>query len=128
MLAPGVGYGTSACPPIDPCCCDAWSIAPGDILPLQIYFGDTLAESPGFRINSVVSCELIDLNAGPPGVPADPDEIAVVSGYDTDPSPPPQPGFAKIVNESIVEVLIACDASTAIGRAYRLNLCVRIRD
>lgn len=132
MLAPSV-YGYQGpftgqqCPPINPCCCDAWTIAPGETVPLQLSFADRLADSPGFRVNSILSAELTSLNDGPPGTPADPGELAIVSGYEVDPSNA-QPGFTRITGPDLVWLMLDCAPTTAIGRAYRLDLCVRIRD
>jgi hypothetical protein len=115
----------SLCPPVNPCPCHPWSIAPGDQQPLLIDWAGWLASVPGYTLNSVVGAELLDLNVNPPA-PADPNEIALVSGLDVDPTPG-TPGFTHIVGTA-TENLILAGADVPVGRAYRLNLSVAARD
>jgi hypothetical protein len=109
----------------NPCPCHPWSIRPGDQQPLLVDWAGWLASVPGYSLNSVVDAELLDLKVNPPA-PADPDELALVSGLDVDP-PSGNPGFTKIVGTA-TENLIRAGTDVPVGRAYRLNLAVAARD
>lgn len=113
------------CQPINPCPCHPWSLAPGDQQPLFVDWSGWLASVPGYALNSVLAAELLDLNVSPPA-PANPDEMALVSGMDVDPVPS-TPGFTNIVGTA-TENLIKAGTDVAVGRAYRLNLAVAARD
>jgi hypothetical protein len=80
---------------------------------------------PGYFLNAVVGAELLDLNVNPPA-PADPEEMALVSGLEP---PPPQtsPGWTSIVGTA-TENLVKAGADVPVGKAYRLNLSVAARD
>jgi hypothetical protein len=113
------------CAPIQPCPCHPWSIAPGDTQPLYVDWSGWLASVPGYALNAVESAELLDLNVNPP-VPADPDEIALVSGLDVDPVPS-TPGFTNIVGTA-TENIVKAGADVPVGKAYRMNISVCARD
>lgn len=113
------------CAPINPCPCHPWTIAPGDTQPLFIDWGGWLASVPGYSLNAIESAALTDLNVNPPA-PADPDEMALVSGMDIDP-PASQPGFTNIVGTA-TENIVKAGADVPVGRAYRLDIAVAARD
>jgi hypothetical protein len=113
------------CQPISPCPCHPWSLAPGDTQPLFVDWSGWLASVPGYTRNAVVGAELLDLNVNPPA-PANPEEMALVSGLDVDPVPS-TPGFTNIVGTT-TENLVKASADVPVGRAYRLNLSVAARD
>jgi hypothetical protein len=115
----------SLCHPIQPCPCHPWSITPGDQQPLYVDWAGWLATVPGYALNAVEAAELMDLSVSPP-VPADPDEIALVSGMDVEPTPS-APGFTNIVGTA-TENLVRAGADVPVGKAYRLNLSVAARD
>jgi hypothetical protein len=113
------------CQPVNPCPCHPWAIAPGDTQPLFVDWSAWLASTPGWSLHSVVHARLLDLSTSPP-VPADPAEMALVSGLEP---PPPQgaPGRTSIVGTA-TENIVRAGADVAVGRAYRLNLSVAARD
>jgi len=80
---------------------------------------------PGYSLNAIESAELLDLNVNPP-VPADPAEMALVSGMDVDPAVS-NPGFTNIVGTA-TENIVQAGADVPVGRAYRLNIAVAARD
>lgn len=117
------------CQPVNPCCCDPWQIAPGNTLPLYIDWSTFLASAAGFLgVQAVQSIEILDQNVSP-AVPADPAEIALVSGFTPDPVPPPTPGYTQILQGNTVTMnMVKVDPTVAVGRLYRLNIAIISRD
>lgn len=118
-------WSQQSCPPPSSCCCDLWAIPPGQQLVLTVDWSPALATQPNFSLNSIISADLLDVNQSP-AVPAVDTEISLVSGMDVDP-PVSQPGFTNILG-SFTQNIVKCEADTAIGRSYRLNLVAAARD
>ena len=119
----------SCCPTAVPCC-QGWALPYGERQPLRIDWSPWIESAPGFSgINEIVTCELTDLNTGMiPPPPADPVEIALVSGYEVPPAVH-NPGFARIINGTIVEVLVEAGFDTRlVMRNYRLDMRVKAND
>ena len=120
-----------ACCPTAVPCCQGWAIPYGERYPLRIDWSPWIESAPGFTsINEIVSVALVDLNSGmTPYPPADPVELALVSGYDGAPPAVHNPGFARIINGTIVEVLVeAGDDTRLVGHNYRLDMKVKAND
>jgi hypothetical protein len=89
-----------------------------------------LASVPGYNLNAVTSAALLDMNVNPPA-PANPDEIAVVSGQGDDPEPPDNSDTADLIAlqpPTVTQALFAVAPETPVGRMYRFNIAVTARD
>jgi hypothetical protein len=89
-----------------------------------------LASVPGYNLNAVMSAALLDMNVNPP-VPANPAEIAIVSGQGDDPDPPDNSDAAELVSlmpPQFTQAMFQVGADTPIGRMYRFNIAVTARD
>jgi hypothetical protein len=118
------------CAPVQCCCKGPWSIGPGETLPMLLDWSRWLASVPGYNLNAVASAALLDMNVNPPA-PANPAEIAVVSGQGDDPDPPDNSDVAELVSlmpPTVTQALFSVGADTAIGRMYRFNIAVTARD
>ena len=117
------------CQPVSPCCCDPWQIGQGNTLPLYIDWSTFLASAAGFLgVQAVKTITLKDYNVNPP-VDADPADIALVSGFATDPDPPPTPGYTQILQGNTVTMnMVKAGVDVAIGNLYRLDIAIISRD
>lgn len=126
---PGIG---GVCRPIVQCCCKGpVTIAPGEIAPIVIDWGQWLnsLQGLGYQIDSVASASLLDPTENME--PADPDVIKVVSGRNTDPDPPDNSDVAGLISlappyGTVALIEVAPDAR--IGAQYKLDICCVAHD
>jgi len=115
------------CGPFQSCTCLTWEARPGEQLPIQIDLQGFLASIPGFSLSAIESAVIMDLQKSPP-VPADEDDIALVSGMATDPTQH-QPGFINLVGDGKgIEALIWTSPTLCAGQCFRLDLVLNFTD
>jgi len=117
----------SMCAPISGCPCLTWLLPPCAQYPLYIDWRTWLASMPGYTLSAVESAALLDVNVNPP-VPANPNDIALVSGFDTDPDPPPTPGYTQIIGGFATGNIVKAGPNATVGRVYRLDITVVATD
>lgn len=118
------------CQPVDSCaCCGRWTVGAGQTIPLIIDWSTWLDSLSGFALRTITKAELSSFN-GPAPAPADPAEIALVSGLAVDPTiPPALPGWRSIVAAGqATQNLIRVAPDVPIGSLYRLDIVAEAKD
>jgi len=116
------------CPPISGCPCLTWLLPSCAQYPLYIDWRPWLATLAGYSLSAIEQAALFDVNVNPP-VPADPEEIALVSGFDSDPpANGGAPGYTQIIGGFATGNIIKAGPNATVGRVYRLDITVVATD
>jgi hypothetical protein len=123
---------TGACgPPVQCCCKGPFNIGPGETLPLIVQWSPIINSVPDYRLSRVTRASLWDMNANPV-VPADPSIIRLTpDGISNDEEESDNEDVADQITIEppwFTTALVRVAKGAIIGRQYRLNICVALRD
>ena len=120
---------TFNCAPAPVCDCGLWEVWPNEVQPLVLDWTRYVASTGGYNLASIKKAEIVNLMVSPPA-PANPDDIALVSGLATDPATS-WPGFTNIGGDAQMPTTlnhIKTGPDIPVGSVYRLDMSVGLVD